>query len=277
MEIAAVRENIERELSYVEGDFAVAFRSLQNYHNYIFINENKSFHAASTIKTAIMVEIFKKNAQQELSLDDLILVKNEFKSVVDSSLYKLNIEDDDHPGLYDYIGRKRNIRNLVYDMIVYSSNLATNILIEIVQLDKVQKTMNEIGCPNIHLLRGVEDTKAYRKGIVNTVTAKDQMNLFYKLGKGDIINKASSEAMRNILFEQHDKTLMATLLPPKIKIAHKTGHITGLYHDGGIVYISNKKRFALVLLSSKLIDPSRAKEAMSKVSLMVYNFMLNEK
>lgn len=159
-----LKSDIRKELDKNKGVFAVAFKNLQTGEE-IFLNEKEFFHAASTMKTPVMIEVFKQASEGKFSLNDSLTIKNEFKSIVDSSTYQLDSTDDSEQELYKQIGTKRRISDLVYDMIIVSSNLATNLIIEQVDAKTVTATMRDMGAKDIEVLRGVEDSKAYEKGI----------------------------------------------------------------------------------------------------------------
>ena len=138
---SSLKTNIDSIFNSFEGDFAIAFKIIDDETKSIFINEKMIFHAASTMKTPVMIEVFKQAAAKKFNLDDLVEIINEFKSIVDGSLYSLDITDDSGEELYNSIGKKKAIRQLVFDMITLSSNLATNILIELVGANNVTETM----------------------------------------------------------------------------------------------------------------------------------------
>jgi beta-lactamase class A len=135
-DLAGLKTAIEAEFSSVEGDFALAFLLLGQEEKTILINEKETFHAASTMKTPVMIELYRQAYDGKVSLDDSILVKNNFRSIVDSSEYAMDLGEDSEERLYEFIGQKLPVRELMHDMIVYSSNLATNILIELVDAEK---------------------------------------------------------------------------------------------------------------------------------------------
>src|SRR5215471_9278096 len=125
----------------------------------LLINPDVSFHAASTMKVPVMMEIFRQTAVGKLSLDQRIRIKNDFSSIVDGSHYALSPDSDSEQTLYTRVGQTETIRELMRLMIIVSSNLATNILIELVTPGRIMELMNTIGAKNIHVLRGVEDGK----------------------------------------------------------------------------------------------------------------------
>lgn len=264
-------DSIKAELGRQKGIFAMAFRNVQTGETLLF-NEQETFHAASTMKTPVMIELYKQAADRKFSLSDSVTIRNEFKSIVDGSLYSLNAGDDSQQELYTQIGARRTVYDLMYQMIIMSSNLATNLLIEMVDGKNVTKTMRELGAAKIQVLRGVEDNKAYAQGLNNTTTAYDLMLIYDKMAKDEIGNATVCSAMINILLDQKFNEIIPARLPADVKVAHKTGSINGVQHDSGIVFLPDGKKYVLVLLSRKLEDEKAAISAMARVSEMVYRY-----
>jgi beta-lactamase class A len=271
--IQNLRQRIIHEFSSQKGTFALAFKDVKTGKQ-LLINDKEVFHAASTMKTPVMIEVFRQAHAKKFSLEDSIIIKNEFKSIVDSSLYSLDSTDDSERELYKQLGARRSIYQLVYDMIISSSNLATNIVIEKVGAVNVTKTMRSYGADNINVLRGVEDQKAYDKGLNNTTTTYDLMLIFERLAKGKAVNKKASQAMINILFDQKFNTIIPAQLPKDVKVAHKTGYITGIHHDSGIVFLVDGRKYVLVMLSKNIEEEDKAIKAMANVSGMIYEYMM---
>lgn len=269
-------QKIQERLASEKGEFAVAFRDLQTGEQLLW-NERTIFHAASTMKTPVMIEVFKQAAAGKLSLQDSITVKNDFKSIVDGSPYQLNPADDSEFELYKKTGTKVTLSELVYQMIIQSSNLATNMVIEMVDGKKVTQTMRELGANDIQVLRGVEDGKAFAKGLNNVVTAYDLMLIYTALAEGRLVNREACDQMIRILLDQQHNTLIPAHLPKEVKVAHKTGSITGVHHDSGIVYLPDGRKYVLVILSRKLEDSDAATEAMARVSEMIWRSVVRTK
>ncbi len=271
--LAQLEQQIKAELAKEKGIFAVAFKNLSKDEE-ILISARDSFHAASTMKTPVLIELYKQAATGKFSLQDSVLVKNEFKSIVDGSLYSMDIDDDSEGQLYDAIGKKRTIADLAYDMIIYSSNLATNILIELVDAKKVTQSMRELGAPDIEVLRGVEDNKAYELGLSNSTTAFDLMAIYEKLAKGEVVSEQASQEMIDILLDQKFNEIIPAHLPKEVKVAHKTGVITAVHHDSGIVLLPDGRRYVLVLLSRELGDFDSGTAKMADISKMIYDYVI---
>lgn len=267
-----VIEQINKEFATQAGTFAVAFKDLSTGET-ILINEKETFHAASTMKTPVMIEVYKQAAEGKFSFDDSITIKNRFKSIVDSSEFQLYPTDDSDKELYKEIGNKRTLRELVYDMIIVSSNLATNMIIELVDAKNVTQTMRSMGAQDIQVLRGVEDSKAYQQGLSNTTTAYDLMLIFSKIAAGEAVSEAASNDMITTLLDQRFNSIIPAHLPAGVKVAHKTGEITGVRHDSGIVLLPDGRKYVLVLLSKNLNNVDAATKAMANVSEILYKYV----
>ncbi len=271
--INSLKHEIINHFNKYEGDFALAYLNLDNTSDNIFINEKEEFHAASTMKTPVMIEVLKQAEEGKFNLNDSILIKNEFKSIVDGSAYSMDIEEDSGDGLYKYIGHKKTIYDLVYEMITVSSNLATNILIDLVDAKNVMKTMKQIGANDIQVLRGVEDNKAFNLGLNNTTTAYDLMFIFKSIAEHKILSDSSCNDMINILLQQKFNERIPADLPSDVKVAHKTGSITGVGHDSGIIYLPDGREYILVLLSKNVKDEEGVIKMQAEISRMIYDYL----
>lgn len=270
---SSIEEEVKKELAKQPGIYGVAFKDLSTGET-ILINEHEVFHAASTMKTPVMIEVFKQAHEGSFSLKDSIIIKNDFKSIVDGSSFSLDSAEDSEKVLYTLTSQKRTLDTLVYDMIIVSSNLATDIIMEMVDAKKVTQSMRDLGAKDIQVLRGVEDDKAFAAGLNNTVTAFDLMLVFEKMAKGEIVSKQASEAMTDILFDQRFNEIIPAKLPQDVKVAHKTGSITGVQHDSGIVFLPDGRKYVLVILSKELENVDGAIDGMANVSQLIYNHVV---
>jgi beta-lactamase class A len=271
-----LKSEIKDLFNATNGDFALVFIDLAQAKDPIFINEKESFHAASTMKTPVMIEVFKQSSEGKFSLDDSLIVKNEFKSIVDGSFFSLDIGRDDGEHIYEQIGQPRSIRDLVVDMIIYSSNLATNIIMELVGAENVNRTMRELGANDIQVLRGVEDMKAYEAGKNNSITAYDLMLIFEKLAKEEVVNTEASKEMIDILLAQTHTSIIPAKLPKDVKVANKTGFITGIHHDSGIVYLPDGRKYVLVLTSKNMDDFKAGTNMLAEVSAIIHEYFVGK-
>lgn len=268
-------EQIREMFSLTPGEYALAALYVPTGDT-LLINEKEMFHAASTMKTPVMIEIFRQVAEGKIKLEDTLLVRNDFYSIVDGSSYQLTPADDSDDEVYEKIGTGQSIRYLLFHMITRSSNLATNLLMTIARGEQVTATMRTLGAPSIQVMRGVEDSKAYRQGLNNVTSAYDLMKIFEQIAKGKAVNKQASRAMVDILLQQYYRDLIPAKLPSGTRVAHKTGWITGVHHDSGIIFLPGGEPVILVLLSKKATDEPAAKELLASVALLVFDFYKRE-
>ena len=268
----AFENKLKNLLKSHKGTFAIALKNMDDDKS-ILINENEVFHAASTMKTPVMIEFFKKINEGKISSDDSLLINNEFSSIVDGSKFELSSFDDSDEDIYKNLGKYISTDKLVYDMITRSSNFGTNLLIDYLDAEDVNNTMKNIGAKNMKVLRGVGDLKAFDLGLSNTTTAADLLIIYEKLAMGEIVNNESSNKMIRILKDQVYNDIIPKYLPEKVEVAHKTGWISGVRHDSGIVYVGNNEKYILVLLSKNLEDDIEGADFLAKISLEIYNFL----
>ena len=269
--LADTGKKIDSVIARVHGTFGVAFRDLQTGKTFCR-NANEVFHAASTIKTPVMIEVFNQAHSRKFSLDDSLEIVNRFSSLVDGSTYTLNSASDSDDSLYREIGRKEPIRKLVFDMITVSSNLAANLLIQFVGPKNIRHTMAHLGAADIRVLRGVEDTKAYESGRNNTVTAGSLMAMFEQLAKKKVVSREESKKMLDILLQQRFNDMIPGRLPSSVKVAHKTGSSAGIQHDSGIVYLPDGRKYVVVVLSKDLYDARAGIDAIAQISRIIFDY-----
>ncbi len=271
-----LKKLIDAEICNIKGDVAVAFLDLNDPSDSILINGNENFHAASTMKTPVMIEVFKQVASGKFKLSDSVTVHNEFTSIVDGSKFKLDISRDSGDEMYANIGKQLTIKELIYDMITVSGNLSTNILMEIVKAENVTQSMRELGAQKINVLRGVEDIKAYEKGLSNTTTAKDLMIIFENIANYKIVSEDVCRQMIDILLAQKFNNIIPANLPKDVVVAHKTGSIDGIQHDSGIVFLPGGKKYVLVLLSKNLESNVKAIPVLANISKLFYDYIIEK-
>jgi beta-lactamase class A len=247
----------------------VAFHDLQTGDT-LFLRADESFHAASTMKVPVMIELFRRVDAGTLSLDQGIPLANQFKSIADGSTYSLNASDDSDSLAYTLVGTRVALKDLIEHMITRSSNLATNALIELVGAKNANETAHKLGANNIKVLRGVEDTPAFRAGMNNTTTARDLAVLLEAIETGRAASRKSCDTMREILARQEFNEEIPAGLPPGTKVAHKTGWITGVLHDAAVVYPPNRKPYVLVVLTRDIPDEKIARALIADVSRVVW-------
>jgi beta-lactamase class A len=222
------------------------------------------------MKVPVMIELFRMVEHKELSLDQGILLVNQFGSIVDGSPFSVDAGDDSDSLMYAKVGERVPVRELLERMIVRSSNLATNALIAIVGAERANATAHALGASRIKVLRGVEDQKAFDAGMINTTTSRDLAVLMAAIEQNRAASKASCDAMRAILLRQEFNDEIPAGLPPGTPVAHKTGSITGVLHDAAIVYPRGRPPYVLVILTRGIPDEKVARALIADLSRIVY-------
>lgn len=242
----------------------------------LYLNPDQSFHAASTMKVPIMIQLFRRVDAGGLSLDYPLLLVNEFGSIVDGSSYSLDETDDSDSTLYKLVGTRVPVRELITRMITRSSNLATNSLVSLANAAAAESTMRSLGAMKIRVLRGVEDQKAFDAGLNNTTTARDLSIILTAIQENRAASAKSCATMREVLLEQEFNTGIPAELPPGTRVAHKTGWITGITHDAAIVYPKNGPTYVLVVLTKGIAEEPVAQKLIADISRMIYVHALGE-
>jgi beta-lactamase class A len=224
----------------------------------VFYNEDEVVPSASTIKVSIMGEVLRQVKEGRLSLQNRITVDEKVK--VPYSILTL-LET----------GNSYSLKDVITLMIIQSDNTATNILIDLVGMESINKFAKEIGLNNTVLQRKMMDFNARKKGRDNYTTAKDMLRIFELMYKGELVDKNYSDLMLGICKNQLDNTMMKLYIPDETVIAHKTGELDFLDHDCGIVY-HEKGDYIFSMLTWNAVSNNFARETIGRVSKMVYDY-----
>lgn len=252
---------------------AVAVRDLAPGGGTLDVAPDSVFHAASTMKLAVMIEVVRRAEHGGTALDQPVLLVNQFASAADGTPYALDPADDSDSSAYALVGQRVPVRELVRRMIVRSSNLATNALVALVGADAVTATAHALGARRIVVRRGVEDGAAFRRGIVNTTTAADLAALLEAVETGRAASSAGCRWMRDVLLAQEFSAEIPAGVPAGTPVAHKTGWITGVLHDAAIVYPRGGSPYVVVVLTRGVAREEDARAFIVDVSRMVYGGM----
>lgn len=264
--LAAARPEIERLITASGAEVAVAARTLDGKDE-LLIQPDVSFHAASTMKVPVMIELFAQARAGRLRLEDPLPVVNEFASIVDGSPYRLDPAEDSDPEVYKSVGGTLSLRQLCEAMITASSNLATNLLIQKLGVESIRRQVHRQGADGMKVLRGVEDGKAFQAGLVNTTSARALMVLLERIARGQAVSREASRDMVEILERQKDNAAIPAGLPPGTPVAHKTGTITKIHHDAAIVY--GPRPYVLVLLVRGVAEETQSAALIASVTRVV--------
>ena len=261
--IPAVQELIARS----GADVAVALRTLDGKTEW-FLRADEPFHAASTMKIPVMIELYRQVHDKKIELDEPLTVRSEFHSLADNSIYRLDAGDDSEAALYQAEGQTRTVAELCELMITVSSNLATNLLIEKLGVENIKATVQQLNAGGMKFLRGVEDNKAFEKGLNNTTTARGLLVLMEAIAKDQAVDAEASRAMLEILKRQKFNQEIPAGLPAGTVVAHKTGEITKIHHDAAIVYAA--RPYVLVILVRGISEEKESAALMANISRELY-------
>ena len=235
------------------------------------VAETVTYHPASTMKLPVMVALVRAAEAGALALDDRVILENRFRSIVDGSPYALIREEDSDPALYDRVGAPISFRELNHRMIVRSSNLATNALIERLGADSVTRVAAALGAEGVIVRRGVEDAKAFAAGRNNATTARGLGRLLAAIERGTAASAAGTALLRTTLLAQEFNDEIPAGLPAGTPVAHKTGWITGQTHDAAIVYPPGRAPFVLVVLTRGIPDRATAQRLIADLAGLAWS------
>ena len=264
---AALASRIDALVKPTGADVAVVFGNVEGAPQ-VAIRADEPFHAASTMKVPVMIELFRQADAGTLSLSEPLPVRNEFHSIVDGSTYALDVKDDSDGLVYKAIGKTMTLRELCDAMITVSSNFAANLLIERLGVQNIRATVTKLGAGGMNLLRGVEDDKAYAKGLNNTTTARALFTLLQAIAQGKAVGPRADAEMIAILKRQTFNDAIPAGLPPGTSVAHKTGNITKIHHDAAIVY--GARPYVLVVLVRGIEDEKQSASLIASISREVW-------
>ncbi|HWY43003.1 MAG TPA: serine hydrolase [Candidatus Sulfotelmatobacter sp.] len=262
------RINILAQVKKSSADVGIAFRTLDGQDEW-YSRADDTFHAASTMKVPVLIELFHQMREGKSKLDDTLVIKNEFRSIVDGSPYKLDPADDSETDLYKAEGQTRTLSQLAELMITVSSNFATNVLVEKLGVENIRATVHSLGADGVNVLRGVEDNKAYQKGMNNTTTARGLAILMTAIAEGKAVDPDASKQMVAMLERQKFNEAIPAGLPTGTPVAHKTGELTKLHHDAAIVYA--RRPFVLVLLVRGMAEEKDSAALMAAIARELYD------
>ncbi|HEX6628492.1 MAG TPA: serine hydrolase [Gemmatimonadaceae bacterium] len=252
-----------RAIAVALHDFETGFEL--HYH------ADRWFHAASTIKVPILLGVFAAIDRGDLLPHSRVHVRNRFLSVVEDIPFRVESGRDANSAVHNSIGKMMRVDELAYHMITTSSNLATNLLLGVIGPQSVNDTLKALNLEEgIDLKRGVEDELAFEKGINNVVTADGLLRILVMLAAGKAFSPALSRRMMDILHGQEFNQGIPARLPKGARVAHKTGEISTVAHDAGVVYLPKRKPYALVILTEWDPTTSGRSRTIAAISHTIY-------
>jgi beta-lactamase class A len=246
--VEALRDTLEAVIAESGAEVGLYYRTLGPSPDSILVAADVRMHAASTMKVPVMMRLFLDDQEGIRSLDDRLTVVRTFSSIVDGSSFDLPRESDSDTTFYGRVGEEAAIIDMIDRMITWSSNLATNLLIEVTEPTRINTMLRELGADSMNVLRGVEDLKAFRAGLSNTTTARDLGVVMRAVAESDRFTEPSRRRMFEILARQHFRAGIPAGLPDGTSVANKTGWITGIQHDAALVMPERGAPYVLVVM-----------------------------
>ncbi|WP_338029832.1 serine hydrolase [Gluconacetobacter takamatsuzukensis] len=231
---------------------------------------DEPINAASTIKLFVMDAAYAAFRDGTLKPDEAIVVHNRFHSLVGTGSFALDQKEDSYDPLYAQAGQPVTVIELLRVMIQYSSNLATNLMIERLGVLPIRAVVARQGLEGIVFGRMIEDFDADAQGIRNRVTARGLGGFLQKLDQGAIVGPEESRAMISIMLGQTFNDIIPPPLPGGTPVAHKTGWVNGVRNDAAIVFLPNGAHYILVELSRDLPDEAAGIRVLNAVSGTVF-------
>jgi beta-lactamase class A len=235
------------------------------------------FHAASTIKIAILACLYAALRERGLDSQHRLEIRNQFASVVDGSSYRVLASRDTDVGIHASTDQTMSVGELAHRMIAISSNLATNLLLAFIGTERARQILTGAGIAGVDLVRGVEDDRAFDAGISNRVSANGLVILLRAILEGRFGSDDDTRAMIATLCAQTFTRGIPAGLPaavrPTARIAHKTGEISTATHDAGIVFLDGREPYVLAVLTGASGSPEERYTPIARISGLVFEIV----
>lgn len=267
-EVEAIAQEAELEAAAVAVHDCATGRGLD-------VNGDRPFHAASTIKVAILVALAAAVADGRFQLAWRLAIRNRFLSAADGTPFRIAAGRDANAEVHKHIGRTMRVEELALHMIGTSSNLATNLLLEAVGVDYARGVLARLGVNGIELCRGVEDERAYEAGISNRVTARGLVQLFQAIHEGRAGTPESTRWMLEVLSQQEFTRGIPAGLPDEVRaqatIANKTGEISNMAHDAGLIFLPDGTVYVIAVLTETRRGVTPRQQTVARLSRAAYD------
>jgi beta-lactamase class A len=251
--LATQIDDVDRRLDGVLGVAILDLTSGQTF----FLHADDVFPQASSIKVAVLAELYRQAQQGKLKLTDPYVMQAS----------DLVPDSDIMGGLTPGVTRVTN-RDLATMMIAVSDNSATNVLIDRVGMDNVNALIDSLGLPHTRLRRKMMDIKAAGEGRENISTPREMMALLEALYRGKVLNKQMTDDFFKML-STHKESFIPRNIPADVHIANKPGELEGVRNDVGIVFAQNRP-YVICVMTTYLHEERAGEEAIAAVSAAAF-------
>jgi beta-lactamase class A len=278
VQVLMARDSLRREIERIATDagaaaVAVALHDFEHRTGWS-LEAERWFHAASTIKVAVLLGLHAAIADGLLDARSRLHVRNRFLSVADGRPFRVDSAREASTEVHQSRGRTRTVSELAEQMIVSSSNLATNLLVDLLGIEYLQEVLDRHAITGIELRRGVEDERAWERGINNRVTADGLLQILRLIASGQAVSEDASQAMMETLLQQRFRSGIPAGLPDDARVAHKTGEISSVAHDAAIILLPGRGPVALVVLTEWEEETTGRQRAIADITRAVYRALL---
>lgn len=221
---------------------------------YVNINANEIYPAASIIKIPVLVRMFKSIEANQFTIYDEMKLVNQYRSSGSGNLQ------------YSQSGRNYTMDYLAKIMIQDSDNTSTNMIIsKLGGMDDVNIGLRDWGINTTYLRTWLPDLKG-----TNKTTAVDMAKILYNLDNPGFLNINSREYIIDYMSHVKNDRLIQAGLGEGALFVHKTGDIGSMLGDAGIVYAPNGKKYIVVILTKRPHNSYQGKEFIVKASELIY-------
>jgi beta-lactamase class A len=242
----------------LDGVLGVAILDLTDGQKYV-LNGDEIFPQASSIKIPLLVELYRQ-AQDNgpARLTDVYKVQ-QADLVPDSDILL---------GLTPGVTQLTN-RDLATIMVAVSDNSATNVLIDRVGMDNVNRLLDRLDLKKTRLRRKMMDLKAAQEGRENVSTPREMMLLLEAVYRQRVLNKQMTADFLKVLSTHKDSALLRGL-PEGVRAANKPGALEGVRNDSGVVFAPNRP-FLLCVMATYLRNERAGEKAISDIAEAAYS------
>lgn len=253
-----LQTDIQRVDQQLDGVLAVAIKDLTSGEEYL-VRGDEVMPQASSIKIAVLANLYLQAQQGQLKLTDTYLVRKE--DLVPGSDIMLGLT----PGV-----TRLTFRDLATMMVAVSDNSATNVVIDRVGFDHVNAMLDNLGLHNTRLRRKMMDLKAAGEGRENVSTPREMMTLLETVYRGKLLNKELTQDFIATL-STHKESSMLQGLPDDVTAANKPGELEAVRNDSGIVLVKNRP-FILCVMTTYLKDEKDGSAAIRRITALAYSY-----
>jgi beta-lactamase class A len=253
-------KELKRYLDSRIGEYSFYFEDIDSGYTYS-LNEKVIMPSASCIKVPIAMIALKEVQDHNLSLNKSYLVKKE-EMVEGSGI------------IHEFDEKEYSLRELIYAMLIQSDNTATNKIIDIIGMDKINKVFKEIGLKDTYLKRKMMDFSAREKGLENLTSSYDLAECFKSIYYFSFLNKEFSELLTDILRKSQHRDKIPFYIPEREwdNIGNKSGNLNGIENDAAILNIE-KGNFVFVVMSKSLPNNVYGIATISRMGKMMWDIV----